>query len=95
MIDGNCATIKELSHELNLHRDVDFHDNVIRFYGITAINKDPNDETLACAVSCLHDEGIMHRDLHSGNGLRESTVPGTSFDYYNLYTECWNMKIRL
>uniref|UniRef100_U9T840 Protein kinase domain-containing protein n=2 Tax=Rhizophagus irregularis TaxID=588596 RepID=U9T840_RHIID len=24
---------------------------------------------LACAVSCLHDEGIVHRDLHSGNIL--------------------------
>ncbi|GBC22558.2 kinase-like domain-containing protein [Rhizophagus irregularis DAOM 181602=DAOM 197198] len=24
---------------------------------------------LACAVSCLHNEGIVHRDLHSGNIL--------------------------
>ncbi|CAI2168611.1 15938_t:CDS:2 [Funneliformis geosporum] len=24
---------------------------------------------LACAVSCLHDEGIVHRDLHSGKLL--------------------------
>ncbi|CAI2172753.1 1754_t:CDS:2 [Funneliformis geosporum] len=24
---------------------------------------------LACAVSCLHEEGIVHRDLHSGNIL--------------------------
>ncbi|CAI2170089.1 14180_t:CDS:2 [Funneliformis geosporum] len=24
---------------------------------------------LACAVSCLHEEGIIHRDLHSGNIL--------------------------
>ncbi|CAI2180155.1 415_t:CDS:2 [Funneliformis geosporum] len=24
---------------------------------------------LACAVSCLHDEGIVHRDLHSSNVL--------------------------
>ncbi|POG77709.1 kinase-like domain-containing protein [Rhizophagus irregularis DAOM 181602=DAOM 197198] len=24
---------------------------------------------LACAVSCLHNEGIVHRDLHSGNVL--------------------------
>ncbi|GBC47653.2 kinase-like domain-containing protein [Rhizophagus irregularis DAOM 181602=DAOM 197198] len=24
---------------------------------------------LACAVSCLHDEKIIHRDLHSGNIL--------------------------
>ncbi|RGB39206.1 kinase-like domain-containing protein [Rhizophagus diaphanus] len=24
---------------------------------------------LACAVSCLHNEGMVHRDLHSGNVL--------------------------
>ncbi|GBB97685.1 hypothetical protein RclHR1_03040002 [Rhizophagus clarus] len=24
---------------------------------------------IACAVSCLHNEGIVHRDLHSGNIL--------------------------
>ncbi|CAI2187209.1 7484_t:CDS:2 [Funneliformis geosporum] len=24
---------------------------------------------LSCAVSCLHNEGILHRDLHSGNIL--------------------------
>ncbi|CAB5381712.1 unnamed protein product [Rhizophagus irregularis] len=34
----------ELSHELDLHRDVDYHNNVIRFCGIT--DKDPNNMTL-------------------------------------------------
>ncbi|CAB5381434.1 unnamed protein product [Rhizophagus irregularis] len=54
---------------------------------------------LTSAVSCLHNEGIVHRDLHSGNilvhqdikeGLREETVPGTPENYVNLYTECWD-----
>ncbi|PKK62575.1 kinase-like protein [Rhizophagus irregularis] len=94
------TAFKELSHELDLHRDVDYHNNVIRFCGIT--DKDPNNMTLvmeyadsgslrnyleknvgkltwsdkynlayqlACAVSCLHDEGIVHCDLHSDNVL--------------------------
>ncbi|RIA81550.1 hypothetical protein C1645_551685 [Glomus cerebriforme] len=30
----NNATVKEIIHELELQREVDFHDNVIRFYGI-------------------------------------------------------------
>ncbi|CAB4415716.1 unnamed protein product [Rhizophagus irregularis] len=46
----------ELTHELKLHRDVDFNDNIIHFCGITQ-------------VLCLHDEGIIHCDLHSGNVL--------------------------
>ncbi|CAB4379449.1 unnamed protein product [Rhizophagus irregularis] len=103
----NKATIKELSHEIDLHRDVDFHHNIIRFYGITKFNSENeidksknyllvmeyadggslrnylkenfNNLTwenkydlayqLACAVSCLHGEAIVHRDLHSGNVL--------------------------
>ncbi|CAB4479845.1 unnamed protein product [Rhizophagus irregularis] len=100
---------KELIHELELHRDVDFHDNVIRFYGIT---EDRNYKMMknyllvmeyangACAVSCLHDEGIIHRDLHSGNVLIhqntikladfETPISNTPDDYVNIYTACWN-----
>ncbi|EXX52387.1 kinase-like domain-containing protein [Rhizophagus irregularis DAOM 181602=DAOM 197198] len=80
----NDATVKEVVHELKLHREVDFNDNIIRFYGITASNQDYlkvafdiltwDDKfnlalQLAYALSCLHDEGIVHRDLHSGNVL--------------------------
>ncbi|CAB4477900.1 unnamed protein product [Rhizophagus irregularis] len=54
------VTAKEIVHELKLQRDIQFHNNIIKFYGIAKF--DP-----ACAVSCLHNEGIVHRDLHSGN----------------------------
>ncbi|GBC22041.2 kinase-like domain-containing protein [Rhizophagus irregularis DAOM 181602=DAOM 197198] len=67
-------TVKEIVHELKLQRDVDFHGNVIRFYGITKLELTWTDKynlayQLACSVSCLHDEGIVHRDLHSRNVL--------------------------
>ncbi|GES88038.1 kinase-like domain-containing protein [Rhizophagus clarus] len=100
----NHVTVKEIVNELKLQREVDFHDNIIRFYGVaTDIQSDNskkyilvmeyadggtlrkylkdnfeiltwNDKfnmalQLASAVSCLHDEGIMHRDLHSNNVL--------------------------
>ncbi|GBB88066.1 hypothetical protein RclHR1_01460016 [Rhizophagus clarus] len=29
---------------------------------------------LACAILCLHDEGIVHRDLHSGNVLVHQNI---------------------
>ncbi|GBC22512.2 kinase-like domain-containing protein [Rhizophagus irregularis DAOM 181602=DAOM 197198] len=57
---------------------------------------------LACAVSCLHNEGIVHRDLHSGEGydvglaleilqgLRETIVPDTPENYVKIYTKCWD-----
>ncbi|CAB4442931.1 unnamed protein product [Rhizophagus irregularis] len=101
------VTAKEIVHELKLQRDIQFHDNIIKFYGIAKF--DPENQNsqsnnyllvmeyansgslknylkenfnsltwndkynfayqLSCAVSCLHNEGIMHRDLHSGNVL--------------------------
>ncbi|GBC20367.2 kinase-like domain-containing protein [Rhizophagus irregularis DAOM 181602=DAOM 197198] len=75
---------------------------------------------LTFVVSCLHDKGIVHQDLHSGNILihqntikladlglskriekaskresdlicyRETVVPDTPTDYFNIYTECWD-----
>ncbi|GBC22533.2 kinase-like domain-containing protein [Rhizophagus irregularis DAOM 181602=DAOM 197198] len=57
---------------------------------------------LACAVSCLHNKGIVHRDLHSGErydvglaleilqGLRETVVPDTPENYVEIYTKCWD-----
>ncbi|EXX58202.1 Tpk2p [Rhizophagus irregularis DAOM 197198w] len=101
------VTAKEIVHELKLQRDIQFHDNIIKFYGIAKF--DPENQNsqsnnyllvmeyadsgslknylkenfnsltwndkynfayqLSCAVSCLHNEGIMHRDLHPGNVL--------------------------
>ncbi|CAB4479927.1 unnamed protein product [Rhizophagus irregularis] len=91
--------MKEIVRELKIQREVDFHDNIIRCYGITNLetenynnyqlvmeyadggtlrsylkknfNKLTWDDKynmayqLSCAVSCLHNERIVHRDLHS------------------------------
>ncbi|CAB4383779.1 unnamed protein product [Rhizophagus irregularis] len=105
------VTAKEIVHELKLQRDIQLHNNIIKFYGIAKFypenqnsqsnnyllvmehadsgslkdylkenfnNLTWNDKynfayQLTCAVSCLHNEGIVHRDLHSG--LREEPFP--------------------
>ncbi|CAB4477935.1 unnamed protein product [Rhizophagus irregularis] len=77
------VTAKEVVHELKIHRDIQFHNNIIKFHGIAKF--DP-----ACAVSCLHNEGVVHRDLHSSNGLREKPIPNTPDDYIKVYTDCWS-----
>ncbi|CAB4388557.1 unnamed protein product [Rhizophagus irregularis] len=79
----NNVTVKEIVHELKLQREMQFHDNVIKFYGITKFESDNQDDLLkkyslvmeyadsACGVLCLHNEGIIHRDLHSDNILSD------------------------
>ncbi|CAB5363636.1 unnamed protein product [Rhizophagus irregularis] len=92
----NNVTVKEIVHELKIHRKVDYHDNIIRCYGITSTEYHNNNNYMlvmeyansACAVSCLHKEGIIHRDLHSGH--RETVVPGTPEEYVKIYTKCWD-----
>ncbi|RIA78891.1 kinase-like domain-containing protein, partial [Glomus cerebriforme] len=108
----NNVTVKEIVRELMLQRDVDFHSNIIRFYGITKFESENQIDhpknyllvmeyadsgtlrnylkknfsrlnwdnkynlayQLACAVLCLHDEEIVHRDLHSCNVLVHQDV---------------------
>uniref|UniRef100_U9ULX3 Protein kinase domain-containing protein n=1 Tax=Rhizophagus irregularis (strain DAOM 181602 / DAOM 197198 / MUCL 43194) TaxID=747089 RepID=U9ULX3_RHIID len=97
----NNFTVKEIVHELKLQREIQFHDNIIKYYGIAKFESDNQDillkryllvmeyadsgtlreylkknfnnltwnnkynlaYQLACAVSCLHNEDIVHRDL--------------------------------
>ncbi|CAB4404323.1 unnamed protein product [Rhizophagus irregularis] len=103
----NDATIEAIVREIQHHREVDFYDNVIRFYGVTTFknqikeyslvieyadggtlrdylkenfeNLTWNDKfslafQLVYAVSCLHGEGIVHRDLHSKNILVHQNI---------------------
>ncbi|GBC05719.1 hypothetical protein RclHR1_00640007 [Rhizophagus clarus] len=103
-------TMKEIVHELKIQRQVDFHDNIIRYYGITKFesenqlgnnymlvmeyanggslrsylkenfNKLTWDDKycmayqLACAISFLHNKGIVHCGLHSGNILVHQSI---------------------
>ncbi|PKK69544.1 kinase-like protein [Rhizophagus irregularis] len=96
--------MKEIVRELKIQHEVDFHDNIIRYHGISKFESENhhinyilvmeyadsgslrnylkdnfgkltwNDKhhmayQLACAVSCLHNKGIAHCDLHSDNIL--------------------------
>ncbi|CAB4385491.1 unnamed protein product [Rhizophagus irregularis] len=69
----NNITIKEIVNELKFQRDVNFHVNIIRYYGITKLESDywlvMEYADGACSVSFLHDKGIVYRDLHSCNVL--------------------------
>ncbi|GES90923.1 kinase-like domain-containing protein [Rhizophagus clarus] len=101
ILKKSVPEVSEVVNELKLQREVDFHENIIRFFGITMdycskkymlvmeyadsgtlkeylkehfhkltwYNKFDLALQLAHAVSCLHDEGIVHRDLHSKNIL--------------------------
>ncbi|CAB5184116.1 unnamed protein product [Rhizophagus irregularis] len=112
----------EIIHELELQREKDLNNNVIRLCGITEKECQPDHlkkyllvmeyadsplrnylkenfknltlehkyklaYQLANAVSCLHEKGIVHCNLHSGNVLVHQDTP---LDYSNLYIECWN-----
>ncbi|GBC22150.2 kinase-like domain-containing protein [Rhizophagus irregularis DAOM 181602=DAOM 197198] len=90
----NDITLKEIVNELKLQREVDFHDNIIRFYGITKFESGIVHRDLhSCNVGKppFHEEknkiGLIY-DISQGR--REKIIPNTPNDYSNLYIECWN-----
>ncbi|CAB4379635.1 unnamed protein product [Rhizophagus irregularis] len=123
----NNATVKAIVREIQLQREVDFHDNVIRFYGVTTSIKEnqrkeyslvieyaengtlrkylkENFENLTWddkfnlafqlvyAVSCLHDEGIMHRDLLIFNrSTTELYLLNKKSDVYSVGVLLWEI----
>ncbi|GBC00447.1 hypothetical protein RclHR1_03860012 [Rhizophagus clarus] len=106
------SAIKELVHEIELQREVTFHNNIISFYGVTISDQENQRDDikkyflvmeyadggslsnylkenykkltwevklklayqLTNAVLCLHDEDIIHRDLHSNNVLVNQNI---------------------
>ncbi|GES88060.1 kinase-like domain-containing protein [Rhizophagus clarus] len=75
------AAVKEIARELILQREVDFHNNIIRFYGITKSEPENKGYQLACAVLCLHDEEIVHQFNTNNSAEFSSSI------YDSLYGE--------
>ncbi|RIA98222.1 hypothetical protein C1645_813103 [Glomus cerebriforme] len=104
--DLEQSTVQIGKTPIKLQREVDFHDNVISFYGITSTfsldggtlrnflrenfknltwnNKFNLAFQMAYAVSCLHGEVIVHRDLLVDFGLSKR-IDETSNSRSNLF----------
>jgi serine/threonine protein kinase len=124
-------TVKEIVNELKIQREVDFHANILRFYGISKLrtgliqqmnkyllvmeyadggslhtylkenfdrldwdNKYNLALQLANAISCIHNEDIVHGDLHTYNILvHQNNIKLTNFGLSRKITEDSNEEI--
>ncbi|CAB4398909.1 unnamed protein product [Rhizophagus irregularis] len=59
----NDSTVKEIVREIQLQREVDFHNNIIRFYGVTASSKE-NQRKKYMLVMEYADNGTLRKYLN-------------------------------
>ncbi|CAB5200367.1 unnamed protein product [Rhizophagus irregularis] len=89
-IDLNNITIKEIIRELKIQREVDFHDNFIRCYGITKLESENENNYCGKPPFYVEDEQYdIGLALEISQGLRETIVPDTPDEYVKIYTRCW------
>ncbi|CAB4479882.1 unnamed protein product [Rhizophagus irregularis] len=74
---------EEFSHELALHREIQFHDNVIKLFGVTILT---SDNKIGRSKNYL----LVMENSASRFAFWESIIDGTPVEYSNLYTECWD-----
>ncbi|CAB4495553.1 unnamed protein product [Rhizophagus irregularis] len=75
--------MKEIIRELKIQREVDFHNNIIRCYGITKLESENyNNYQLVMEYA--------NGALEISQGLRETIVPDTPNEYVKVYTKCWD-----
>ncbi|CAB4379691.1 unnamed protein product [Rhizophagus irregularis] len=90
--NSNNVTIKEIVKELKIQREVDFHENIIRFCGITT--EDQIDNSKKYWLVMEYADGGKSYDvclaINILQGLRETPIPDTPEDYKNVYADCWN-----
>ncbi|CAG8667728.1 6536_t:CDS:2, partial [Funneliformis mosseae] len=88
----NKTTRKNIVKEIKLHKEVDFHSNIIRIFGITS------EETvlmwlISSGKRSFYDEDTENDErilnLRIINGERETIICGTPIEYSNLYEQCW------
>ncbi|CAB5217159.1 unnamed protein product [Rhizophagus irregularis] len=65
----NNTVVEEIIREIKLYRDDYFHNNIIRFHGITK-SESENYDVGYWLVMEYADGGVAHRDLHSNSVLR-------------------------
>ncbi|CAB4480525.1 unnamed protein product [Rhizophagus irregularis] len=95
------VTVKEIVRELKIQREVDFHDNIIRCYGVTKLETDNHNNyclgVLLWEISSgqppFYVEGEQYDiglALDISQGHRETVVPDTPDEYVKIYTKCWD-----
>ncbi|CAB4395990.1 unnamed protein product [Rhizophagus irregularis] len=125
----NNITMKGIVRELKIQREIDFHENIIRYHGVTKFESENriNDNymlvmeyadggslrnylkknfskltwddkylmayQLASAVSCLHNKGIVHHNLHPGYSGRTNNNNQTRIQSFNKKSNVYSIGV--